>query len=158
MITAPAYVSLACGCGQSWRALADWCCPACGGPWEPPEPPPFDPAAVEPATWSLWRYAALLPSSTLARPVSLGEGGTPLVPVELPDGPILAKLEFLSPTGSYKDRGTSLVVSHLLSAGASTLVTDSSGNAAACSYPRPAGTGMASTAGTTAYSACPRRE
>lgn len=131
MIAAPPVAPLTCGCGDTWGNLADWCCPACGGAWEPPPAPPFDPAAVETTAWSLWRYAAMLPPAGLAHPVRLGEGGTPLVPLELPGGPVLAKLEFLSPTGSYKDRGTALVVSQLRAAGASTLVTDSSGNAAA---------------------------
>lgn len=105
-----------------------WCCPGCGGPWEFTDLPPFDPDSIDTGTWSMWRYAAMLPVKPV---VSLGEGATPLVPVHLPDGSFTAKLEHLNPTASYKDRGTSVAVSHFVTHGADHLVEDSSGNAGA---------------------------
>lgn len=105
-----------------------WCCPHCGGPWEFTDLPPFDPDSIDTGTWSMWRYAAMLPVKPV---VSLGEGATPLVPVHLPDGSFLAKLEHLNPSASYKDRGTSVAVSHFVTHGADHLVEDSSGNAGA---------------------------
>ena len=84
----------------------------------------------------IWRYAAALPETMAAQRITLGEGATPLI-----DAPRLAeaagvtrlllKLEFCNPTGSFKDRGSALVVSRALAAGAVELVEDSSGNAGA---------------------------
>lgn len=139
-VSVPVRRSMWCGCGRTWQWLADWRCPGCGGPWQAPPAPPFDPSAVAASAWSMWRYAAMLPS---AGRVSLGEGGTPLVPLELPGGRVLAKLELFAPTGSYKDRGTAVLVNHLQAAGASTLVTDSSGNAGASLAAYAAAAGMA---------------
>lgn len=48
-----------------------------------------------------------------------------------PYGPFWAKLEFLAPTASYKDRGTALLVNYLLAHGVQEVVEDSSGNAGA---------------------------
>lgn len=62
--------------------------------------------------------------------VSLGEGGTPLVQEESLGAWL--KLEGLNPTGSFKDRGASVVVSYAANwVGASRVVEDSSGNAGA---------------------------
>ena len=65
--------------------------------------PAYDHAARLTQTWGLWRYAAMLPAR---HRVSLGAGGTPLVPVQLAEHSFLAKLEYCNPTGSFKDRGT----------------------------------------------------
>jgi threonine synthase len=64
--------------------------------------------------------------------VSLGEGGTPLVPF---DG-LWLKLESANPTGSFKDRGAAMLADAALRAGAHHAVCDSSGNAgiAAATY------------------------
>lgn len=106
--------------------LLDWQCG--GGRIIIDNPPPFDPAAIQPDDWSLWRYAAMLPAE---RRFSLGEGGTPLVRTEIDGLPVFAKLEYLNPTGSFKDRGTALIVNHLLAHGVTEVVEDSSGNAGA---------------------------
>ncbi len=63
--------------------------------------------------------------------VSLGEGWTPLVSAHAYGTEFLAKLEFLAPTGSFKDRGTTVLVSFLKELGVESVVEDSSGNAAA---------------------------
>ncbi|MBI5667331.1 MAG: threonine synthase [Chloroflexi bacterium] len=114
-------------CGQDAGPL-DWQCAACGGPIHIVNLPDFSEAAIRVNEWSLWRYADMLPAE---RQVSLGEGATPLVPVRLPGGLIWAKLEYLNPTGSYKDRGTALLVNHLLAHRVGSVVEDSSGNAGA---------------------------
>src|SRR5919109_1841349 len=60
--------------------------------------------AGRPAT--MWRYAEVLPE---AKPVSLGEGFTPMLPSrEFPN--VFIKDEGLNPTGSFKARGLSLAV------------------------------------------------
>jgi threonine synthase len=63
--------------------------------------------------------------------VSLGEGNTPLVWIDAFERKIGFKLEFLNPTGSFKDRGTAPMVSFLCTRGITSAVEDSSGNAGA---------------------------
>ena len=86
----------------------------------------------------LWRYAHFLPPTADpgASPVTLGEGDTPLV--SLPRWGerhglrrVYAKLEYVSPTGSFKDRGAAVVVAKAAQWGIGRMVEDSSGNAGA---------------------------
>jgi threonine synthase len=67
--------------------------------------------------------------------VSLGEGGTPLVPAphlsELSGCEVFLKLEGANPTGSFKDRGMTVAVSAAVSEGAETIACASTGNTAA---------------------------
>lgn len=79
----------------------------------------------------LWRYRASLPPAEPCQRVSLGEGSTPLARVRGLPGDVYAKLEFASPTGSFKDRGIAIVVSRLRRLGIPRVVEDSSGNAGA---------------------------
>ncbi len=62
--------------------------------------------------------------------VTLGEGDTPLVRVEL-EGGFWAKLEFRAPTGSFKDRGAAILIGAAREFGVREFVEDSSGNAGA---------------------------
>jgi threonine synthase len=79
---------------------------------------------------SVWRYAkALLVEAEHA--VSLGEGWTPLVPGEWGGSPVRFKLEFMMPSGSFKDRGMTVMVSYLRSRRVDRVLEDSSGNAGA---------------------------
>jgi threonine synthase len=71
----------------------------------------------------LWRYRADL--AIPGDPVTLGEGATPLMPYDK----YVLKLEGLSPTGSFKDRGAATAITAARAAGARTVVEDSSGNA-----------------------------
>jgi threonine synthase len=115
-------------CGREYPLeAASWNC-ACGGPFELAGGPAFSRAGLEPGEWSLWRYRAFLP---VEERVSLGEGLTPLVALELFGLEAHFKLEFLMPTGSFKDRGTAVLVSFLKERGIREVVEDSSGNAAA---------------------------
>ncbi|GLF98937.1 threonine synthase [Streptomyces yaizuensis] len=83
--------------------------------------------AVDTGRRSLWRYRAALPVD-IPDPVSLGEGCTPLVPADWKGLPVSFKLEWFSPTGSFKDRGTSVLISHLAAHGVTEVIEDSSGN------------------------------
>jgi len=103
----------------------------CGGVLEIGGAPAYDPAQVDRDDLTLWRYRHALPLPEGAKPVSLGEGMTPLVPARWGDLPILLKCEFLNPTGSFKDRGTTVLVTALAAAGVEEVVEDSSGNAGA---------------------------
>jgi threonine synthase len=76
---------------------------------------------------SLWRYAAALPIA-ITNPISLGEGCTPLVDAELGNAKALFKLEWFAPTGSFKDRGASVMLSMLRQWGVREVLEDSSGN------------------------------
>ncbi len=78
----------------------------------------------------------LLPKAASRADVSLGEGNTPCV--RLPAvGDLLGlrrlygKLEYLNPTGSFKDRGTAVMIAVAREHGVTEVVEDSSGNAGA---------------------------
>ena len=109
-----------------------WRC-ACGGAYEYDWSPRFDPAQIVQGEWSQWRYRSMLlpPGVPTESPVTLGEGMTPLVSLDFEGAPLTFKLEFLMPTGSYKDRGSSTLLTVLRAEGHSRLVEDSSGNAGA---------------------------
>jgi threonine synthase len=77
----------------------------------------------------MWRYAEALP--VFAQRISLGEVLTPLVPCRIGESEVLLKCEYSLPTGSYKDRGSALLISYLRSLGVEEAVEDSSGNAGA---------------------------
>src|SRR5262249_8050164 len=80
----------------------------------------------------LWRFRHLLPVDGAA-PVTLGEGGTPLVHLErlgrrLGIPRLYAKDESQNPTWSYKDRLCSVAVTHAGQGGARGVVVSSTGN------------------------------
>ena len=77
---------------------------------------------------SLWRYRSAL---ALAEPprVSLGEGWTALVERSWAGVKVRFKLESQMPTGSFKDRGTAVMLNHLIEVGVGAIHEDSSGNA-----------------------------
>ena len=79
---------------------------------------------------SLWRYASALAMPGAPR-VTLGEGWTPLVLRNWRGAEIHFKLESQMPTGSFKDRGTAVMLNHLLEVGVGPIHEDSSGNAGA---------------------------
>jgi threonine synthase len=103
-------------CGKEYLAeLPKWKCD-CGGLLNVKQKTMhFSKESILKGPFSLWRYkealTPILPSSI----VSLGEGCTPLV----------------SPTGSFKDRGATFMVSKIKELGINRVVEDSSGNAAA---------------------------
>jgi threonine synthase len=103
----------------------------CGGTFELVGLPLFNRQAIAPANPGLARYRAFLPGNFNWDEVTLGEGWTPLISIDLLGQPVHAKLEFISPTGSFKDRGTVVAVGMLKELGVEAAVEDSSGNAAA---------------------------
>ncbi len=80
---------------------------------------------------TIWRYREAIPIESDKDIVTLGEGFTPLVPVKINGIETLAKLDFLFPTGSFKDRGSSVMMSHVKGIGVREVIEDSSGNAGA---------------------------
>jgi threonine synthase len=79
----------------------------------------------------IWKYRDLFGLAESAPIISLGEGTTSLISMEIPGHKVVAKLEYLNPTGSFKDRGSAVLVSLLKSRGITNVVEDSSGNAGA---------------------------
>jgi threonine synthase len=118
-------------CGTEISASAkDWHCPSCGGPLDWLGPTAFTRGEIDTTKPSLWRYGATLPFPYDPE-ASLGETITPLVPAILAGRSVLLKLDYLHPTGSYKDRGAAVMIPALKRLGATHAVEDSSGNAAA---------------------------
>ncbi|HZF76678.1 MAG TPA: pyridoxal-phosphate dependent enzyme [Acetobacteraceae bacterium] len=99
---------------------------------------------VERGTRSLWRYAAALPFRPRA-PVTMGEGCTPLVERAMAGGTALLKCEWFMPTGSFKDRGASVMLSLLRDQGVKAVLEDSSGNGGAAVAAYAAAGGMQAT-------------
>lgn len=77
---------------------------------------------------SLWRYHQFLPVD-LADAVTMGEGYTPLLQLDISGGLVYVKQEQIFPTGSYKDRGATVLMSYAKKIGVQQVVQDSSGNA-----------------------------
>lgn len=118
-------------CSRTYSANANepWRC-ECGGPLEleerplPDGPPPaFSDLDTRPG---LWTFADFIPISPQ---VTLGEGFTPLV--SAPEWNAGFKLEYVFPTGSFKDRGATTILSRAAELGVEKVIEDSSGNAGA---------------------------
>ncbi len=80
---------------------------------------------------NMWRYREAIPVFEDNSIVSFEEGFTPLIEIEINGRKILIKQDHLFPTGSYKDRGSSVLVSKINELGVKHVIEDSSGNAGA---------------------------
>lgn len=132
----------ACGTRRSPGSL-DYRCASCGGELVV-RYAARELSLVDDAPSGMWRFRDLLPLADPAHIVSLGEGGTPLVPVALDPFGVAAvevKCEHLNPTGSFKDRIASVALSIARERGLGGCVGTSSGNggAAAAAYAARAG-------------------
>jgi threonine synthase len=91
------------------------------------------------------RYQTRLPEITAGNIVTLGEGGTPLLPAPVLSGltgcDVHLKVEGVNPTGSFKDRGMTVAVSLARARGATSVICASTGNtsASAAAYAARAG-------------------
>ena len=130
----------ACAKRHDWRHLQNLCA-ACGKPlfaicdldsvrkldgFKPPS------LTTRPDK-SLWRWRELLPLPLEIEPISLGEGGTPLLQSKNFGGEIDVDLwikdESVNPTQSFKARGMTVAVSMAKYLGARKLAVPSAGNA-----------------------------
>ncbi len=119
-------------CGRPYPDQgAPYRCPVCTGLYDFKTFPEFDPAQIDRTQPGIWRYQHVFGLPPGAPIVSLGEGGTPLVELKAFGKRVLFKLEFTNPTGSFKDRGSLVLLSFLCSRGVKEAVEDSSGNAGA---------------------------
>jgi threonine synthase len=81
----------------------------------------------------MWRYRELLPLLNVSKAVTLGEGYTPLLPLQwaakrgFPR--VHVKDEGQNPTGTFKARGAAMGVTRLRELGVSSIALSSSGNA-----------------------------
>lgn len=99
---------------------------------------------LDTTTRSLWRYRAAFPMQTEA-PITMGEGCTPLIPRTIRGAKVLLKCEWFMPTGSFKDRGASVMLSLLRAQGIDHVLEDSSGNGGAAVSAYAAAGGMRAT-------------
>lgn len=107
-------------------------CPTCDGIYDLPSLKFDHISANMPANMSgIWRYRHTFNLPGEFPIITLGEGDTPLVLKKINHKMVAFKLEYLNPTGSFKDRGTALLVSFLSNRGVIEAVEDSSGNAGA---------------------------
>jgi len=105
-----------------------WKCP-CGGLLDLEFQSAFPIEKIKARKPTLWRYREALPVAEEENILSFEEGFTPLVPVDFDGRSVWIKQDHLFPTGSYKDRGASVLMSKVKELGISRVVEDSSGNA-----------------------------
>ncbi len=116
-------------CGKTYPSSeVIWQC-TCGGLLDIIHEFRFEPDMVRNRYYSMWRYREALPVIKNTAIISFGEGYTPLVPVDFGVNTVFIKQDHLFPTGSYKDRGASVLVSKAFELGINHVVEDSSGNA-----------------------------
>jgi threonine synthase len=117
-------------CGQPFPETGlPFRCEHCGGDYEATNLPEIDFSSIEEDQPGIWKYRHTFHGEDLPV-VSMGEGNTPLISLDR-TGNVLGKMELLNPTGSYKDRAMSLIISQVLKRGGQVAVEDSSGNAGA---------------------------
>jgi threonine synthase len=93
----------------------------------------------------LREYADRLDISDATPIITLGEGGTPLIPADAlsrrTGATVWVKFEGMNPTGSFKDRGMTMAVSKAIEHGAKAIICASTGNtsASAAAYATHAG-------------------
>ncbi len=115
-------------------------CPRCNSQWREAE---YDYELIAKTliqnlatrSFDLWRYRELLPIRNPNTSLTLGEGGSPLIPavnlgMMLGCPNIFIKDERQGPTGSFKDRQASVTIAALKEAGITEMVAASTGNVA----------------------------
>ncbi len=121
-----------CGLTYAWDDLK-FCCD-CGGLFELLfERPEFDTSLIRTETLSLLRYRDFFPKCLhdALQEISLGEGWTPTVPSLLSQNTphLHIKMDHLTPTHSFKDRGAIMLIAQARAIEAKKIIQDSSGNA-----------------------------
>jgi threonine synthase len=106
-------------------------CEICGGIFDVDALPSYRKIKQNQFFSGIWRYRNLFGLPDLTPEISLGEGNTPLIWVNIFENRVALKAEYINPTGSFKDRGSAVLVSYLKALGIDSAVEDSSGNAGA---------------------------
>jgi threonine synthase len=118
-------------CGRTSSELLEFRCSHCGKPLDVQFQPDFDRKRIRRDDYSLWRYLKFFPYTKETDTITLGEGWTPLVRFS---SNVHFKLESLNPTGSFKDRGSTVLISAVqkrIRSERGFISEDSSGNAGA---------------------------
>lgn len=118
-------------CRRPSHSILEFKCNYCSKPLEVEVRGNFETNEILRKTYNLWRYAKFFPYVKENEIITLGEGWTPLV--KFTDS-VYFKLDNLNPTGSFKDRGSTVLVSALhrqIREAEGFLSEDSSGNAGA---------------------------
>jgi threonine synthase len=106
-------------------------CPHCGGVFTLAGPIDYRPQEVDQKQPGIWKHRHSFGLPADAPSISLGEGNTPLIEGSALGKKLAFKLEYLNPSGSFKDRGTAPLAGFLVSRGVTEAIEDSSGNAGA---------------------------
>jgi threonine synthase len=118
-------------CNQTTQNLLDYKCPSCDQPLDVKLDFDFKTTKIQQQDYTVWRYASFFPYVKKTDIITLGEGWTPLVKFS---NNTHFKLESQNPTGSFKDRGSTALISSLHKQIKKTrgyISEDSSGNAGA---------------------------
>jgi len=118
-------------CSNPSSNLLNFKCPYCGQPLDVQLHLDFKAEKIRRGDYTVWRYAEFFPYVKETKIITLGEGWTPLVKFS---SNVYFKLESLNPTGSFKDRGSTVLISALhepVKRFAGYISEDSSGNAGA---------------------------
>lgn len=107
-----------------------WRC-ECGGLLDIDMDATFPIELIEKREPTMWRYREALPINSDNNIISFNEGFTPLLELKIDKHLIHVKQDYLFPTGSYKDRGASVMISKAKELGVERVIEDSSGNAGA---------------------------
>jgi len=123
---------LVCPCCLAGYSLNEprWRC-ECGSYLDIEFEPEFNCKVISQRKPTMWRYREAIPIADDAHIVSFEEGFTPLLEISFDGRPVLVKQDHLFPTGSYKDRGATVLISKVKELGIAEVVEDSSGNAGA---------------------------
>ncbi|MEN6670823.1 threonine synthase [Psychrobacter sp. B38] len=147
---APAPLLIRCDCGAAL--------------WVKPEKS-FSKSDLITDDFTMWRYANAYALDKESIEITFNETITPLASANIGHVNILAKMDSLMPTGSFKDRGAAMVVNYLNSQGIRSISEDSSGNGGSayagyaakggfdCNIFVPAGTSLGKTVQTRIYGA-----
>jgi threonine synthase len=118
-------------CNKLSPSLLAFRCHSCGRPLDVRLNFNFEPERIHANNHSVWRYAQFFPYAQENKIISLAEGWTPLVRFS---ENVYVKLESANPTSSFKDRGSTVLISalhRLIEEAGGYISEDSSGNAGA---------------------------
>src|SRR3989338_351261 len=112
-----AHLSYHCSCGGSFEIIYDYAHLKEHITWK----------ELRSRAFNHWRYREFYPFLPTDEVVTLQEGGTPLVQSSLEKN-VWFKCEALNPTGSFKDRGTTIEISQAKAQNAEHIICASTGN------------------------------
>ncbi|HAY98197.1 pyridoxal-5'-phosphate-dependent protein subunit beta [Mesotoga sp. SC_NapDC2] len=116
-------------CGRRYPADTRQFRCSCGGTFDLDFRARFPVHEIEKRSHNMWRYREALPVEFDCSIVSMSEGCTALVEEVIGGRSVFIKNDTLFPTGSFKDRGASVLISYAREHSVKSVVEDSSGNA-----------------------------